>query len=125
MKIEFIFSAENEVCRIKDTLKKNGFYNKNGYKILLPEGISENSSEEEIKNAVLKEWDETFYKKAKQEIGLQWEETADLLKNGLKKTKFIPCKEYEVTLTKYGVGGSYNLPNTIVLNILKQDGTAL
>lgn len=123
MKLNFIFSLKHEIERVQNTLKKIDFFKKHEYRILLPKGIQENSTSEEIKYSVTQEWNEKLYEKVEQEIRPEWVKIIGQYQNSLKETKFVLSPQYNIYLTRYGVGGSYGLPNNIVLNVFKSDGT--
>ncbi len=118
MNLKFIFGTDFELSRIKNTINKLDWYNSQGYKPRFPKGITNKSSEEEIKNQIKKEFKEDDYKVVANEISSNFSKISELLFNKLKEifNKEIP-KEFIVYLTNYGVGGSYKLPNMIILNI--------
>ena len=53
MELKIQFGKDFEFRRVKNTLVKLDWYNSQGYKPRLPEGISSNSSEEEIQNQII------------------------------------------------------------------------
>ncbi|MBU4246187.1 hypothetical protein KKG48_00090 [Patescibacteria group bacterium] len=120
--IKYSFDYEKE--RIKSTLDKADWFIKNGYSkwIKLPEGkkldeIEINTSTEDyLLNKVEEEYNEQDYIKTKNIINEQWFKFAPKLEKYFKETSLKQEDVYIIQLTKYGVGGSYNLPNKVILN---------
>jgi hypothetical protein len=114
MGINIKWGLKFEINRVKGTLEKLEWYKENGYKPLLPEIKDNDTIEDSIKN----EFDEKFYKKMEDEIRKEYEfieiKFSDFLKNKF-NLKILP--NFNIVLTKYGVGGSYKLPDTIIVNI--------
>ena len=104
------YSKEYEVTRIKNTLSRMDWYNKHNYKPLLPKGVTPENAKEIVK----KEFNKKEYEKAKKEL-LDKINPEVLKEIELTVGKKIP-DEIIVILTKYGVGGSYNLPNIVIIN---------
>lgn len=126
-----IYSTELEIKRVKNTFKKIDWFKEKGYwpRIRLPKLLADktslNSTDESlIKNAVYEEYDEQKYISFSIETKKRWD--AVCRKFDL-STIFSPLKlqkEYDIQLTQYGVGGSYYLPNHIVVNIhMKRSGS--
>jgi len=115
-KIDVIHSVEKEVERVKSTIKKLDWYKEHGYKVRLPEGLTSESSEKEIREAVASEYDTIDYEEASGNINNQWGEIAEKI-SALMDPPISFESEYNIQLTRYGVGGSYNLPNKIILSI--------
>ena len=117
--LKIIYSVEQEVARIKNTLSKLDWFEKEGYKVHLPEGISADSSDEEITRAVEKEYsghEKSFVENADW-LEKNWPKYARELGTKLIECNLKPESKYELLLTLYGVGGSYNRPNRILVNI--------
>lgn len=123
IKLRLNFSAEDEVERIKYTLGRLGWFREQKYKINLPSGIEEilkhgkRPTDQEIANAVSNEFARQDYKEKVDELEMGWEKDGNSFLESL-ATLGLPIQhEYEVLFTKYGVGGSYGLPNFIQINI--------
>lgn len=123
IKLEVNFSLENEIQRVQYTLNKLRWFMDNKYKINLPEKLKINPdiipdvSENQIRESVLAEYNEDDYKTQKDFLLKNWQKVADEALIELKKTSLTPEDIYIIHLTKYGVGGSYNPPNSITVNI--------
>lgn len=121
IKFEIIFSKENEIARVIYTINKIDWFNENGYKPTLPVNVDKDfflkEKETGIAKAVENEFSPEDYNKSKEYIENHQDEILLKLYEFIKKIGFIPQEEYVIILTKYGVGGSYHLPNTIVMNI--------
>ena len=116
VKLIIKYGKKFEMQRIMFTLSKLKWYNAEGYKLKLPK-IPSSSSEEEIEEAIEKEFSEEDFQKAKDRLEKDWKQ---IKTNFIKKIKEItgkfPPKIINVFLTKYGTGGSYYTPNKIVIN---------
>ncbi len=122
MKFNIRYSVDFEVKRILDAISRLEWFRSNNYTVILPESLNlsdaKKITEEDIKDAVLKEYNEQDYLKQK-----------EYLENNLNSlieecfaeknldTDLSLSNQYDIHLTKYGVGGSYNLPNRIIANI--------
>jgi len=123
MNIKIGFSLDSEFKRVKNTLAKLDWYNSQGYKPKLPEEITKKSSEIEIRNQIIREFEEKSYKKVANQISSDFLTTKKQLFKKLKEIfyKDIPTTFF-ICLTNYGVNGSYNLPNIIIFNINSERG---
>ncbi len=123
MKLNIQYSVDFEVERVLATLYRLEWYKTNGYKPVLPESFDVSDihkiTEEITRIAVVEEYNEQHYLEAKKYIEERWPSTAEGFIKGVKITDLILLDEYEIYLTRYGVGGSYDLPNKIIINIAK------
>ena len=117
MELVFAFGADSEAKRVEQTLRKLGWYRNKGYSPFLPEGIDENSSLDQIREAVENAFDargyEAFARKAEMDFGRISGDFEVFLKDTFGE---VP-ESFRVRLTRYGTGGSYNPPNMITCNI--------
>jgi len=115
MKLIIKYGKRFEINRIKSTIKKLEWYKAHNYKPILPKAMA---TEEEIISSINKEFNEKEFENAKDNL---LKDYAGIKKAFAQKLKdFFKIKipsEIEIMLTKYGMGGSYNLPNIIILNI--------
>lgn len=119
MKLNICFGIQFEKNRIKTTLSKLNWYKSQGYKVDMPKGIDEKSSDEKIILKVKSQFKEKDYQDYASALSKEFLLIKKGFYNALKKTfrgQKIPLV-VDVYLTKYGVGGSYNLPNMIIKNI--------
>ncbi|MBS3058140.1 MAG: hypothetical protein J4478_01945 [Candidatus Diapherotrites archaeon] len=118
MVLVFKFNTEFEAERVSETIKRMEWFLANGYKPRLPAGIgAENPTKEQIAEAVGKEFAEKEYSNAAEQISKDFASFENEFLRILEKiTKIKMPEEFEVFLTKYGVGGSYFLPNKVILN---------
>ena len=123
MELKIEFGIDFELKRVKNTLAELDWYNSQGYKPRLPKGVSGKSSEKEIQNQIIKEFDKKKYKEVANQIALDFSTINKQLSKKLKESfnKDIPITFF-VYLTNYGVGGSYNLPNIVIFNINNKKG---
>lgn len=116
------FSIEDEVKRIKYTLGKLDWFVAQGYKINLPDKVKkivdqgQVPTDDEISESVSSEFNQKEYEEKTQDLIQKWEEAKEVFLEKL-ATLGLPLQpEYRVSFTKYGVGGSYGLPNKIQIN---------
>jgi len=132
IKLDIQYSFEHEKERIKYTLGKAVWFIENGYSksIKLPAGkkldeIDINTSTEYLFDKLKEEYNLSDYEKIQNNLSEQWSAFAPKLEKYFKETALKQEDVYIVQLTKYGVGGSYNLPNTVILNFQNRTETAL
>jgi len=114
------YSLEDEILRVKYTIDKIDWFKEKGYKVKLPEILSLGNSDlspEEIESAIVGEYDEENYKVEEKYVLKTLPKIKEVLKNYFNSTSLEPQSSYEINLTRYGVGGSYHLPNKIIANI--------
>ncbi|HAT68063.1 MAG: hypothetical protein A2481_01215 [Candidatus Yonathbacteria bacterium RIFOXYC2_FULL_47_9] len=121
MKLNILYSKDFEVERVVDTLKRIDWYKTNGYTVQLPEGLDVSDpsivTREDIEIAVSKEYDEQNYIGSKKYIEDHWDDIGNELLKNIKNTSLATEEYYDIHITRYGVGGSYHLPNKIIINI--------
>ena len=109
-------TVEEEVDRLRHTFKKRDFYLKEDYVPQLPVGLELKSwttfNENSIRESVIKEYDSEVYARCVKILDSRLKRVDPvfpILKklNNLWGFKVYP--KYTVKLTKYGVGGSYDL----------------
>jgi hypothetical protein len=131
IKLDIQYSFEYEKERIKYTLGKAVWFIENGYSksIKLPAGkkldeINISTSTDYLFDK-LEEYNSSDYEKMKSNLNEQWSSFVVKLEKYFEETLLKQEDSYIVQLTKYGVGGSYNLPNTVILNFQNRTETAL
>ncbi len=120
LKLKFNYSIEYETERIKNTLSRLDWFREKGYKLSFPKNFTledEDFSDDNIKNTIVEEYNETDYKKVADTVNEQWLKFSPRLEKYFSETKIKFEDAYEIKLTKYGVAGSYNLPSTVIANI--------
>ncbi|MEK7578943.1 MAG: hypothetical protein AAB460_00180 [Patescibacteria group bacterium] len=123
MELHFRYSPESEADRIGYTLDKYRWYKENNYRINLPDSLKakaecgERVEDEEITKVVTEEFDTVAYDNAIKLLESEFRKIErDFTKN--LKSLGVPVHDtYTISLTKYGVGGSYSLPNNVQVNI--------
>ena len=117
MLLEIKYGKRFEFRTIKTTLARMGWYNKMGYKPILPKNIDKTSSEKEIKEQIAKKFDEDKFKTIAQNMNRKFSKISAKLSETLNLYfKNVP-KLIKVYLTNYGMGGSYDTPNKIIINV--------
>jgi len=118
--IKIKYSDDFEVQRVFKSLQKINWYKKMGYNLVLPKALSSKNlgalSDKSIKQIVKKIYGVLDYQKISNSIEQKWPKISTKVFNALPMFNLPSKKQYNVILTKYGVAGSYNLPNTIIVN---------
>jgi hypothetical protein len=121
MKIHVSYSFGYEVSRIFEAGQIIDWYNQHGYKLSLPKGITHENiaslSKEEIAVLLKGEFREDLYHAAKHELMGAVEKYMLRFSEKLTELNLPIQDEYTVTLTRYGTGGSYQAPRTVIMNI--------
>ena len=121
IKLTVKFSQGYEVERIKGTLEKLQWYKDNGYNPKFPEILEVNLgadiSEGKIKESVNTEYHEDDFKIQEAYLLENWYKVIYEASAELGKTSLRPLDMYTIYLTKYGVSGSYNYPDSVIVNI--------
>jgi hypothetical protein len=119
MILEIKYSLQLEKQRVKKTIEKLSWYERLGYSPRFPQNVNpKNDNLKKIYSAIKYEYIEEDYKNIAAEIKIKFSE---IEKDFCEKFKKLYGKKirknFKLILTKYGVGGSYSLPNKIILNI--------
>ncbi len=132
IKLDIKYSLEYEKERIKYTLSKADWFLKNGYSkwIKLPAGkkledVDIKTSENSLLTTAEEEYCTNDYEKIKKTIEEQWSISSSKLENYFAMTSLKQEDIYIIQLTKYGVGGSYNVPNKVISNFQNKTEIAL
>src|ERR1035437_1373415 len=131
-KLKIIYNQKYDIQRVIDTIKKIDWFVENKYeykKFSFPKVLDveklKNYSDEEIENAVISEYDEEVYKKNETFLINNWGKISEEIKNSFLKSSILAQDEYIIYLTKYGTGGSYILPNTVIINLNRRWGVGM
>lgn len=87
----------------------------------MPERIDESSSINEVNKAVKSEFDETVYTEARKDLKNKLEQHKTEINLASQNLKLDFPNQIQIQLTRYGVGGSYNLPNNVILSVRMKD----
>lgn len=124
-------SAEHEISRIRGTIDRYRWYAERKYRLDLPQDIKkrlekgEEISGDEIKSVVVAEYQDEVYLKKEEELKEAWEiESVGFLEKLGMLGRPLP-EEYNLSLTRYGTGGSYTYPNVVQLNLSDHSGLGL
>ena len=118
MKLIFEYSVESEADRIKNTLLSRDFFIEQGYAIYLPNGYDLNDDTfDGIYDVAKNEFPSAEIEKVEKMLSEKFNEHQQIIKDYATSLKFIYPETIQVCLTQYGVGGSYNLPNRIIVNV--------
>lgn len=119
-------SKEFEIERVLSTKRKLKWYLNNGYNLsnlVLPKNISVEELEEKSNNEIIEyingEYNPEIFKQHEQNINSLLPEYLNKLVNYLSEINVELLSNIEIKLTKYGIAGSYNVPNIVIINISK------
>ena len=128
IKLNFVYSEKEDVERILYTISRWSFYQQyyNIDWIKLPEKLNKTKikeySECEIMDSVKDEYlnkSIEIYNQVEKEILDGWQKVSEKIEEVFIKIRIKFPRELEIQLTCYGIGGSYRLPNKIVLGAKK------
>ena len=122
--IEVVFdcSVEDEINRVKYLCTKYQWYKNNGYRPTYPKSIAkkfesgEKITEADIEESVSDEFDSGTGAKQIALAEEEWNKIKERFFDSLKTLGLPVQNKYFVSITKYGNGGSYGVPNNIQLN---------
>lgn len=120
IELNFIFSKESEFHRIRNTLNRIDWFEENGYdfkkQLKLPI-YDKNASDDEVMRLIDVDWDVSKYLEIKDLI-LASKSDLDSACSKLDSLFDVRKDSLNVTLSRYGSGGSYWLPtNSIFINV--------
>ena len=117
IKLDIIYNLETDLEAVSDTLNDLEWLQKNDYKFFLPKSL-DLKTYSNVKGSIKNEYHEEDYKEIGGLVDEEWKNKWEiLLKKIFDEIKEKPQEEYNIFLTRYGVGGSYYRPNNIVVNI--------
>lgn len=126
MKLSIKHSKEFEVARIQNTINRLDWYLSNGYKLdylNFPKTIDRSNligiPEEIITKAVEEEYDEIKFVESARSTLQMYTNYETRFEEFVSSIGLSTIPEITVYLTNYGIGGSYHLPNNIIINISK------
>ncbi len=122
IKLNFKYSVELEAERVRNTLDKLDWFLKNHYKtesLIFPKDVSVGDSKDEILEKVKKEFDINKYKDVEESLKKLFDLYKSRLLSFVREIDSTPINDVNVILTKYGIAGSYNVPNTVIVNFSK------
>lgn len=126
MKISIFYSKENEINNVNEIFKEKDWYLEHNYRVCLPNNLSlENPTFDLaiVSQSVNDDYNELDYQLVAEFLKTKESWLSSIVEPALKKIDKMALDSYEVYLTKYGVGGGYELPNKIGLDIKKdRDG---
>lgn len=125
MPLNIKYSLGLEKQRIRNTLKKLSWYEKLGYAPRFPKNVNPSIDNlEKIYIALQNEYTEEDYKIYAIKIKKEFSKIeADFFKKLQKVCGKKIKRNLKLILTKYGVGGSYALPNKIIYNMAMQSSS--
>lgn len=125
-----LYNLEQESAYVRHLVSKMPWYQDHGYaleNIKLPAGVSGSSSTSEIDEALRGEYSDEKYRAHAQLLKKQWKSVEGAFLK-LKSNSAIRVHDhYGVVLTRYGMGGSYDLEtNQVIIRIgTKQEASLL
>ncbi|MBI2409647.1 hypothetical protein HYV30_01220 [Candidatus Kaiserbacteria bacterium] len=111
-------SLEAEISTVRGVVRKYDWYLQMGYpaeNIRLPSGVTKDSTDEDVANAVRKEYDLDAYSAYAQQLLAVWPAFQPGFAEMKKVSSFDLKDAYEIVLTKYGTGGGYNPARSLIV----------
>jgi len=121
VRLTISYGVKQEIQRVKNTLKKLQWYLEQGYRIQLPEDITKESSDEDVMKSVQRGYVEADYAENEKRLQEEWRIVSRGFEEMRREPSFHLQNEYGVMLTKYGVGGSYDVSSSQVIVKIKAD----
>lgn len=106
--LDIQYNKDFELTRVRNSVSNFEWYIENGYKISLPDKITEESSEEEICIQIENQFTEEIYEKFSSELQTEWKRFSVQFEKVKDKSCITFNDTYAVFLTRYGTGGSFN-----------------
>ncbi len=125
--INLHYSLEFEQQRVQNTFEKIAWYREHGYNPAFPGNkripdIDESQGVSGLLALIEVEYDPAFYDTAANGFKEKWQWFANhWAESPIKDTALAFSGTYEVYFTTYGVGGSYDTPNTVIMNVRRGD----
>ena len=120
IKIEFEFGLNLEIQRVQNTLNDLNWLNENKYRYSLPvfKNGGDGVSDEEIQNSVRDEYSVAEFEIAEEAVRSAWNERWTKIEK-IQNTMIGADKldHIKIIFTKYGTGGSYQIPDKIIINL--------
>ncbi len=124
IKLLIEYSKEFELERIESTINRLDWYLGNKYSLdslSFPKNVDVDNlkeiKKEELVGAVGREYEETKFVATAESILQMYKKYENKLEDFIKSIGLSVIPEIKVFLTNYGIGGSYHLPNEIIVNI--------
>lgn len=130
VKLNISYGAEWEEWYVQNAVKKIPWFVENGYpleSINLPNGVTRDSSDEDIVQALQNEYSDVDYVACAEKLQQEWLAISGGFEKMRQEPSFHLGDEYGVVLTKYGTGGNYNVDKnrvTVRINAKSTGGTA-
>lgn len=118
IELNITYGVENEIWYAQATTRKIPWFLEQGYpsaNIKVPAGVTDKSNNEEVKEAVIHEYADSDYVECAAEMQKKWTEISRGFDEMRKNSSMHLKNGYEIVLTKYGSGGSYNANKDLVI----------
>lgn len=118
IRLTLLYSQESEKRRIQQTLGKLAWFKEQRYTLTFPPDfdLEKTYTEEELRQIIENDFDSKIYKKKAEEIEAEWKKVSPIFFERASLLGIHLEPEYQIFLTRYGVGGSYWLLNNVQLN---------
>ena len=122
MKINFKYTAKQEVKEVIQCLKDANFLTANRYDCALPAGVFLNSklSKIDLEQKIAKEYQDNMYAyfKLKEELSKDLENVINEYQNFFINKDFLLPDKIDINFSFYGTKGSYDLPDQISVRLV-------
>ncbi len=127
IKLSFVYSQELELQRVVSAAKRIDWYLNHGYRLdwisfpkILDFGKRKIFSEAEVLAAIQAEYDKNIFILAATNLDQLYDPYKTKLALFIRRLGLPIISPIIVTLTRYGMGGGYSLPNSVVVNITQR-----
>lgn len=118
MKINYSYTIEGELRRVEGTVNRENFFCENGYQPTFPKGLNfDNFNLAKARARIKKEFSEDLAKSVQERLSRDWKKYHKQIESFLKALPYEKPSELNIVFTLYGMGGSYNVPNKIIINL--------
>jgi hypothetical protein len=117
VQFNFKYSIQFELFRIAYTFQRLDFYTENNYYYDLPKSVSKDMTTADVLSKLAAEYDDESYQVEAKELEKELVEQAPVIEKMRLVGIINTNAEYDIYLTKYGVGGSFGLPNSVTLKV--------
>lgn len=114
------YSYSSELQRILESVAKLDWYKKHGYHVILPWRYSMRihpPSQKKIRAILRRRYASYPYKKISMRLSVWWSKNGCNIIQQMQHCGIGIFPRYHIALSRYGIGGEYNLPCSIILNI--------
>ncbi len=129
--LSIIYSREFDTQRVLNTIGKLEWYIEHKYdqQLSFPKTLDKEKlkgySEDDIRLAVDREYSEEKYSQNEDFLLSYWKKVSREIASAFSLSGLVCPNQYRIFFTKYGTGGSYDMPDTVIVNLNKVSGISM